>query len=184
MKKIIFILFAILSFSACKTQKTQAEKVETKEETNPHLQQPEGSEADAWIEKTQKSLPDSLFAQIQRTACFGRCPIYTLSVYESGYVEYLGKKWVEKEGRFAAEVDQKVLDKLMKEAKAINYFDLNHQFDSKNVTDLPSTITTLKGKEGFHIVVNRYQAPEELSEFAHQFDQLFKDVKWEKIPMD
>ncbi|MEQ8908078.1 MAG: DUF6438 domain-containing protein [Vicingaceae bacterium] len=183
MKKVIFLSLVGLLFFACKnTKEVKAEKVE-QSPADTHTQEPE-AESTMWLERAKKKLPDSLYARIQRTACFGRCPIYTLSVYQSGYVEYLGEKWVEKEGRYATKVDQAVLDKLMKMAKEIQFFDLKHQYDSKYVTDLPSTITSLKEKGDFHIVVSRYEAPEKLNTFNQEFDALFKAVEWKKIPLE
>lgn len=185
MRKILLIGMFALTLLACKQNKqVQAEKVEeTAVAGDTHLQEPQQSEAAIHLERNSNNLPDSLVARIQRTACFGRCPIYTLSVYESGYVDYIGEKWVEKEGRFSSRVDQSVIEELMQKSEAINYFEFDHTYDSKFVTDLPATITTLKGENGFHVVVNRYQAPEQLTQFSQEFDQLFKDLAWKTVPI-
>jgi hypothetical protein len=181
MIKGISYLGLALCLLACKAKKeVQTEAVQA---ADTHLQEPQQTEAAIHLERNTNNLPDSLVARIQRTACFGRCPIYTLSVYESGYVDYIGEKWVEKEGRFSSRVDQSLIDQLMQKAKAINYFELEHTYDSKYVTDLPATITTLKGEDGFHVVVNRYQAPEQLTQFAQEFDQLFQDLAWKSVPI-
>lgn len=183
MKKVVFLSLLGMFLFACKnTNKVKAEKVE-QSPADMHAQEPE-AESTIWLERARKKLPDSLFARLQRTACFGRCPIYTLSVYESGYVEYLGEKWVDKEGRYAARVDQSKLERLMVMAKEVNFFQLDHQYDSKYVTDLPSTITTIKGKNEFQIVVSRYEAPENLNQFNRNFDDLFQDLNWQKIPLE
>lgn len=186
MVKGISYLILALSLLACKAKKEVQTEQATEEvkAADTHLQEPEQSEADIHLLRSQQKLPDSLFARIQRTACFGRCPIYTLSVYESGYVDYVGEKWVEREGHFKAKVEKGKLDQLMEKAKAVNYFEFNHKYDSKYVTDLPSTITTVKGENGFHIVVNRYEAPEAHTRFAQEFDALFKGLEWQKVPIE
>tara|TARA_B100001109_G_scaffold243896_1_gene230118 strand:+ start:2781 stop:3332 length:552 start_codon:yes stop_codon:yes gene_type:complete len=183
MKKILILCFLGIALWACNnSKKVKAETVE-QEAADTHLQEPE-PESKHLLERSQSKLSDSLFARIQRTACFGRCPIYTLSVYESGYVEYRGEKWVEREGLFYAFVDQKKLNELLQAAKDAQYFEMEHAYDNKNVTDLPSTITTVKGETGFHIVVNRINAPEELNNFANRFDEIFKDLEWKEKPIE
>ena len=46
------------------------------------------------IKRLHAKLSDTTFARIQRTACFGTCPIYVMTVYKSGLVKYYGEKWL------------------------------------------------------------------------------------------
>ena len=183
MRKILLIGMFALTLLSCKQNKqVQAEKVEeTVVAGDTHLQEPQQSEAAIHLERNSNNLPDSLVARIQRTACFGRCPIYTLSVYESGYVDYNGEKWVEKEGIYEAKVSQEVLGQLLDFAENINYFELDNEYDNKQVTDLPATITSIRNEEGIKTIVNRYGGPKKLDEFARYFDSLFDTIDWKRV---
>ncbi len=195
MKYLIILCLSISCLFACKSKKkaSREENVETKAqvaETTP-IEENAASETYAMSKEEEKeyaiiqsTLSDSVFAQIQRTSCFGRCPTYTLTVYQSGYTTYFGKRWVEKEGWYATKVGDEVKEKLMKMANEISYFELNNFYDNPGITDLPSTITSMKGAEGFQTVVSRYETPKELITFERYFDSLFEKLKWEKIQQD
>src|SRR5262245_30006524 len=49
-------------------------------------------------------LTDSTLITIQRSGCFGECPVYTLKLWGSGKVEYDGKSWVCERGSRSASV--------------------------------------------------------------------------------
>jgi (2Fe-2S) ferredoxin len=175
--RIFLIAFILLSF-ACKSKKDAAEKLESKEESTEQVEQRIPLETDGMEETAKNAFPKNAIARIQRTACFGRCPIYTLTVYKDGIVIYEAEKWVEKEGTFQTKVDQKVIQQLMKKAESVNYFGMKNVYDSAQVTDLPSTITSLRTEDQLKIIVNRFQGPEELAEFEKYFDELFLKLNW------
>lgn len=128
--------------------------------------------------KKEEGFPENAVARIQRTPCFGRCPIYTITVYEDGSVIYEAEEFVQEKGAFYGKVEEDKIRKLMQRAEAINFFELNDEYDNEYVTDLPSTITTLRKDGELKQVINRYQGPEELHKFEKYFDQLFLDLNW------
>ena len=122
---------------------------------------------------------DTLFASIHRTACYGRCPSYKVEIYESGYAIYEGFKFVEKEGKYTAQLPANDLAYLMDKAKEIGYFQLNDKYDS-NVTDLPVCTTSMKD-DVRKTIYNRHQGPKELNAFQDLFDQLLDNQTWKKV---
>lgn len=201
LKNYYILLLCIFLMASCKSGKNPQTDVMTEEEERKLLrskaskdqpiekagetnyedvdmQQP--NEGQEHLIRSKKNIPDSLVARIQRTACFGRCPIYTISLYNSGFATYRGQKWVENEGFYGAYVGLNVLKTLQSMAKEINFLELQDIYDSNGVTDLPSTITTIRINDHVKVVVNRFEAPEKLIKFEKLFDSLFKDVKWDK----
>lgn len=180
MKKLLIIPVLILSLfaiNACKGRKEVSQAQET--------------EADSYADSLLAGLDDDLFddvdtddtiyAKYRRTACFGRCPILQLEMYKSGYTIYEGIKWVDKEGVFYAYIDQKDLAELMSTAKAIDFFNMQDEYDQKNVSDLPSRIIFLNDKGTKKEVKNRYQGPIELKQLQAKFDSLIARTDW--IPL-
>lgn len=175
MKLSFYIFFVLSIFFSCKSNKVQSKAVE--KETVDVIEK----ESTPFIEQAKKDLPDSLEVRLQRTACFGRCPIYTLSFYKDGTAIYKGEKWVEKEGLYKGRVSESNLNNIISKAKEIGFYDMDNQYDSEYVTDLPSTITTLKGESGFKVVANRYEGPELLYELEKLIDEVADSIEWEKI---
>lgn len=177
--RIVLILLIACSF-ACKSKKEVTEK------NAPLVEQPieqveeKLQEAEVEGEKQNIAFPSNAVARIQRTACFGRCPIYILTVYEDGRVLYEAQKWVENEGTFQAKTDPSKFKQLLSRAEEINYFALKNKYDSEYVTDIPSTITTLRKDDELKQIVNRYEGPDELRDFEKYFDSLYLQLEWSK----
>lgn len=120
---------------------------------------------------------DTLFASLQRGYCFGRCPVYTLEIYKSGYAVYEGKANVEMLGKYSTRFTKEQMNSLVKVANEINYASLEDKYDG-NITDIPSHTTSiiLNGKR--KQVMRRYDYPRSILEFENQFDTLIKEAKW------
>jgi hypothetical protein len=201
MKKVFQIsLILCIGFSACKAKKeivakkdnkigVQAIEKPTKEVAKEdaeydHNQMPSETEGNVLAKRAIAKLSDSLVVRIQRTACFGRCPIYTASIYRGGYVDYIGEKWVQREGHFESKISQEKIDRLIEEANKIEFENLDNVYDNLNVTDLPSTIITVRLENGPKIVVNRYQGPEVLRGFEQLLDQTIEELTFSKFSRD
>lgn len=138
--------------------------------TNPATQEQSSNNS-----KSEKS--DSLFASLDRGFCFGKCPVYKVEIYNSGYAVYMGKANVEMLGIYTTRFSKDQLNSLTKVAKEINYSKLNDVYDSP-VTDLPSHTTSIvidgKRKE----VKRRHNYPESILKFEEQIDKIIADTKW------
>src|SRR4051812_34085343 len=77
---------------------------------------------------------------LDRTACFGTCPIYKVTLRSDGTILYEGQRFVEKMGAYRGTAYS--FDRLARFILKENYFDLKDDY-SANVTDLPSAITSV-----------------------------------------
>ena len=127
---------------------------------------------------------DSLFFYMERTPCFGRCPVYTLHIYPDGKMVYEGKQFSKLEGYYTTQVTKEFMNDLALYAKRISYFNLEDTYDAA-VTDLPTTITEMWYKDQHHKIINRYGGPDELSKFQNFVDELISGIStWETIAQD
>ena len=136
------------------------------------------NEGEDYYKMAEKEIPENAIARIQRTPCFGKCPIYIMTIYNDGRVEYFGKKFVDKEGIHFAKANPKTLQSLLNEAKRVGFFELDNVYDKEAITDLPSTITTIKGEEGFKTVVNRFDGPQNLRKFETFIETTFNALSF------
>ncbi len=199
MKRVLFILSIGLLLFSCKSKKdasaTEAENPAVEQKATDALKEEvvEAKQVDTdtpdpeskiLLERARHKVSDSLVARIERTACFGRCPIYNASIYKSGLVIYIGEKWVEREGHYKAVLSKDKVKALFEEAESIGFFKMEEAYDSPYVTDLPSTIITLQKDDVLKIVANRYQGPEELHQFGLYFDELLEGLTYEPYSLD
>ena len=190
---IIFLLTASSAMGCKSTKNAQTDPMTEQEEKAALRKKPiqetavhkvdideEIAESDGKKEPQERRLSvDSLIARIERTPCYGTCPVYTLSVYNTGFVTYEGENFVENKGFYGAYVSRNVLSTLQHMAQEIGFAELQDRYDNEGITDIPSTITTVRLNGKLKTVVNRDGGPEKLQQFQDFFDSLFTDVKWD-----
>jgi hypothetical protein len=135
---------------------------------------------------------DSSSAKItlQRTQCFGSCPVYAIAIFEDGKVQYYGKMNVEKIGLHLSTISLDELNSLVTFAKLKDYPSLNDSYTTKadtaedgtiyqiSVSDLPTQITSLKIDGIRKIVRNYFGGPSWLTEFENKIDLSVNVKKW------
>jgi Domain of unknown function (DUF6438) len=100
----------------------------------------------------QSSVPPAI--TLERTACFGGCPVYTLAVSPSGEITYQGKAHVRQLGTATGKIPQQQVDALLAELNRAGYFSFASRYAStepacgRYATDSPTVISsvTLRGR--------------------------------------
>ncbi len=178
MKKTILILLLLstttMACSKKKVGKITATKIEKESISNPSKSVVEPKKEIALpIEKEVK-----LIAKINRTSCYGKCPVFTIELYDNGMVKYNGIAFVDKKGAFIATANSEFMAKIQSKALSINYLSFENKYPIAPVViaDLPTTTTFIRiGEEGKQVSDN-FDAPRDLIDFEnwliHQFDKL------------
>jgi hypothetical protein len=136
---------------------------------------------------TSLAAADSKITKItlERTPCFGACPVYKLTIHQSGQVEYEGKNHVRQKGSGTGRISAEDFVKLVKKIEEINFFSLNDRYDGKNpdgsgvtVTDLPTTKTSVTRGNRTKTVENYFRGPKGLKELEDLIDDVTKSAEW------
>jgi len=115
---------------------------------------------------------------LERTACFGECPVYTLEFLADGTVNYYGEMFVEKTGEHTWKIDQKAINKLNEAIGKYNYFELEEDIPEEfsETTCQPSCITSVELQDGtYRKIHNDYGSsyyPKELKRFEDLVDEV------------
>jgi hypothetical protein len=72
-------------------------------------------------DRSSQSATSAPVITLERTACFGSCPVYTISVTASGDVQYEGRAHVRKMGAATGRVPQELVDALLSELNRGGY---------------------------------------------------------------
>src|ERR1041385_488492 len=87
---------------------------------------------------------------LSRTACFGTCPIYTVTINSAGTVTFDGERFVKNVGLAQGRIDKSAFRDLVREFERIDYFSLPNNFSPgtkvcpKTITDMPSANTSIR----------------------------------------
>ena len=124
---------------------------------------------------------------LERTPCFGTCPVYTVAISRSGEVTFDGKRHVAQAGQATAKIPPERVDSLLAELAAAGYFELADAYVmdapacGMYATDLPTVITSaVRDGETKTIRHDRgcSAAPQELSKLEQRIDEVAGTGSW------
>lgn len=118
---------------------------------------------------------------LQRNACYGRCPVYSVEVHGDGSVFYEGKSYVAVRGRHRGRVPQKNVVELVKLFEETDYYSLPDHF-SPCMLDTPIQITSLeidgRRKQVMTCTAGQTDTPVAVSELELAIDRLSGSQRW------
>jgi hypothetical protein len=79
---------------------------------------------------------------LERTACYGFCPVYTVTIHGDGRVEYSGERYIDIPGSQKARIQPENLQGLLKTIDRIHFFALQEKY-FEGCTDQPTAIISL-----------------------------------------
>jgi hypothetical protein len=118
---------------------------------------------------------------LERTACYGRCPIYKVTVLRDGTVLWEGERFVKTVGKATAKLPAAAQAQLADAFKAADFFALQDKYERYDITDHPSAIVSLDdGKR--RKTVRHYHgdssAPKALYALEDSLDRIIGTSKW------
>ena len=115
---------------------------------------------------------------LERTACYGSCPIYTVIIRNDGTILYHGEKFVDRVGRYTGMVPKQEFDKLAAFIKDVGFADLDPEYATA-ATDHPAAYTMVS-MGGEQKVVKNYgnAGPTKLWAIEQLIDKLLLETKW------
>jgi len=130
---------------------------------------------------------DSAVVTLERTSCFGTCPVYLVTASANGGIRFEGKSHVPHPGSAVGQVPKARLDSLLAELKAAGYFGFEDQYVPGSpacenaATDLP-TVTTSVTLDGRTKRIEHYRgcagAPRALSQLEERIDEVLNTAQW------
>jgi len=109
-----------------------------------------------------------LIISLNKTACFGTCPVYKIKIYNNQSAIFEGVKFVEKEGSYNFKISKKEINTILNKAKKINFQKMEDEY-TELITDLPTTYIMINNKQ----IKDYYGAPIELKELEEIIENIF-----------
>lgn len=110
--------------------------------------------------------------KLEKTACYGPCPVYSVIIYGDGTVLYDGIKHVDNIGKSTHQIPQEHVDDLVAMIYELNYFSLKDGYAAGWTDD--STVITSVRIDGEQKTVTNYghYGPDRLHEIEREIDDL------------
>ncbi len=138
-------------------------------------------------QSTETPTPSNVAITLERTACFGRCPIYTITILEDGTVLYNGERFVDVTGEQQGQIDPATVAAMVQALDRVGYFGWDEAYDHMNVSDLPY-VTTSATRDGVTHQIRHYlgdsSAPFELDFVEQWIDEMVVSARWTGVQPD
>ncbi|MEY3050918.1 MAG: hypothetical protein RLY31_703 [Bacteroidota bacterium] len=122
------------------------------------------------------------FLVLEKTPCFGKCPVYKAVIRSDGHATWDGRMNVTRTGRYEGMVSESTIREIRQQAHAIQFLDLEHKYPvDQVVTDLPETILTIQFGDMVKVVRNQYAAPAKLKSFQSFVEESLEKVDWKPV---
>lgn len=120
---------------------------------------------------------------LERTACFGTCPVYKLEITNDGNVTFHGSDFVKQFGIYEWVIDEETIKKINRAIKRYKYFQMEmNTEDVLFITCNPSCITSIIMCDGRRRWIDHYHGgnewPELLNKFEDKIDKLVGTKKY------
>lgn len=115
--------------------------------------------------------------QLKRGACFGRCPMYSVTVFTDGAVSFDGERFVETQGHATGKLDAAALGKLVKRLESSGFAEWKTSYENRQVTDMATVTLTFRGRTIVHYIGDE-SAPAGLKQLEDDVDALIGTSQW------
>jgi hypothetical protein len=140
-------------------------------------------------EASTQGVPEDTLITLERTPCFGMCPMYKITISADGRVVFEGRNYVKKIGTAKSTILQQRLRELLAAFEKIGYFDLRDRYNEPEdgckqwATDNPSAITSIRINGKSKSVSHYYgcRGPEvlaELRKLEQAIDDAVDSAQW------
>ena len=124
---------------------------------------------------------------LERGACFGSCPVYTVTLERSGEIIFVGRRFVADTGTHTATIPAARADSLFRELDAAGWFGFADRYGmgepgcDRFATDLPSVVTEVRMDGRTKRVEHDYGctgAPSKLGDLERRIDEVTGVKRW------
>lgn len=133
---------------------------------------------------------DTTLVTLERTPCFGACPVYTVSISGDGAVRFVGTRFTAHIGEASAEIAPAEVTNLVEELRRGGYFELADAYVAdapgcgRYATDSPTVITSVDANGVRKEVRHDYgcgEAPAVLAGLERRIDEVAGSGRWTQL---
>ena len=116
------------------------------------------------------------YMKLQRTMCFGTCPVYSVMVDNEGNVNYYGEMFVYKSGEHHWKISGKKVNQLNDLIEDFGFKSFIYEPGYEFITDCPSCITTVKYSNGETKEIDHYYGHVSIDDSLTAFEKKIERI--------
>jgi hypothetical protein len=116
----------------------------------------------------QKASPVIVYS---KGPCFGKCPIFTMTIYNTGLVKYYGRRYTTKNGKHEKMLDKKSYTDLVNSFRKNRFWRFDDTY-GMDLVDAPTTTISFSDKDKVKTIKGKSQFPDKLIELMVKLDTI------------
>lgn len=113
---------------------------------------------------------------LQRTACYGYCPVFSLVIFSDGHVLFNGEHFVEKKGKHSWNIGEDAITVLNDAISKHGYFTMLEKPTTEEMTCMPTCVTSILMEDGTFREINHDYGcngfPKKLDAFENKIEKI------------
>ncbi len=119
-----------------------------------------------------------LLVAMEKSPCFGRCPVYSMKVYQNGVASYDGKQFSELEGLHVKRISNAALSELKSTLADANLFRFQDAYRSR-LPDLQSVKITYYTEDRYKSIIGKDGRPEPVLKIQELLEEIVENGGWQ-----
>jgi hypothetical protein len=123
------------------------------------------------------AVSDDFHIKMDKGACFGSCPVYTLEIDNNGNAVYDGRRFTQKSGKHKHKLSADQMGELSELLERINFFALQDSYRS-DIADLPTVAISHTNKGLSKTVSGKDSRPKPILELQKLLENIVNQEGW------
>jgi len=115
--------------------------------------------------------------EISKGSCYGRCPVFTLTIYQDGIASYQGERFTDRIGLYVKRLDKDVFANLEKEFREANLWQYQNVYKSR-IVDLQSVTLTYYEEGDIKSITGKEGRPQAVLKLEQTLDRIAASPDW------
>ncbi len=123
---------------------------------------------------------DEIRFSLEKGACFGKCPIYSLTINQAGYATFEGKAHTDKLGIYGKQISDDHFKSLEKTFASSNFESFPEKFASQ-IADLPTNTIGYHNGEVYREISGKEDRPEPVLQMQFSLEKIADSGNWKLL---
>jgi len=132
------------------------------------------------VPTVKKEVDDKIFLSLKKGPCFGKCPVYTISIYRSGFAELHGKAHTPNLGKFKKNLSKEQLNDLFLSCQDADLISMQDFYESQ-IADLPLITINYITDDSTKVIKGKEDRPPKLLAIQKKLEEMAKSSDWELV---
>lgn len=124
--------------------------------------------------------PGDILFEMSKSPCFGKCPVYAVTIFQSGAMQLNAKENMEFSGKYTLQMSATKLKAFKAKLKGLDLLSLRNEY-REPIADAPATHIVYHEGDSIKKIFTNFLYPDSLQHFTEELDRMVQSGNWTKV---